>query len=387
MFVQRTPCGLKINMDGTCRLWYRLITLMVSSKMKKMKNKSISSALTPFYIVSVFLVISCKQNEITKLENSKTLKYENSICISDFCFNTSFITDSFVIFIAECDSNYFHIYNKNNLRFFKKFGTKGKAPYEFNFPFPFQTNTTSKKSNMLFDFYDLNLAQIKEIDFDRICNGDNISKCITSKLMDNNLLISNELCYLEDNKIAGQDLGYSEGLFFIYDDSLRNKSWVNYNPTFKLQKRYRQLVYSGSLCSNSETIIYASRNFDEVLFYKTDGSLIREYYFSEIEKPILSKNFSGVDYDSPLYFLSLYGTKSWCYVLRIGKSISKLKEENMQSVANIIKFSWDGEIDNVYTLDAVPNSFCVDESSNILYCIMPCNESSGTVLLTKYQLK
>jgi len=336
-----------------------------------------------FSIFLSVILISCSTKEITPLVLSEELLVNNKVSVRNGCFNTALIYDSLLILIAECDSNYFHIYNKNTLNFIWKFGKKGRGPVDFNFPFPY-TNTNLNEEKYI--FYDLNIPKESFINFNKVVTGHSLSDCISTKVIDVNLFSCNELNFIENNRVIGQDLDKSEGLFFIYDTKLKKKEWINYIPKFKIKSKYRNSVYTGSLCSDGETIVFSPRHFDLVLFFNSQGNLFKEYNFSKIKKPILSKQFSGVDYNSLLYTHSIYGTKEYCYILRINKSITDLSD-NRNYPTQILKFDWNGNLINANIIKSLPSSFCVDESSSTLYCIFIEDQTSEFVQIAKLSLK
>jgi len=339
------------------------------------------------YTISIlisFVIISCSTNEITPLDVSKELHTNKYVTIPDGCYTESFIFDSFLVLIASCDSNYFQVYNKNTLEFVRKFGIKGKSPHEFLLPLPYKTNTTSNLTDSILCFYDLNLARNQYIDFQKITKGLMPYECVSMRPIDKQLLFSNDLSFLEGNKIAGRSIDVSEGLFFIYNTKSKKKKWIDYLPHLSINERYRLLAYYGYLCSNTKSIVYASRYFDEILFYDLNGQIFKEHYFSKIKKPILSKEFSGVSDESMLYTMKIYGTHDFCYILRIarnGENFRKIRNEP----SKILAFDWDGNLVNVYQYESFPSSFCVDETTRTIYCVTK-GEDPNTIRIEKIPL-
>jgi len=92
-----------------------------------------------FFLVSILplLFFSCSTNEITPLNIEKRLIATDTTMIIDGCYNIAFIYDRMLVLIANCDEHFFHIYDKETLNFIKKFGIKGRGPYEFNFPYKY----------------------------------------------------------------------------------------------------------------------------------------------------------------------------------------------------------------------------------------------------------
>ncbi|MDD2381007.1 MAG: hypothetical protein WCY58_11310 [Mariniphaga sp.] len=337
------------------------------------------------YYISLFIIlISCTKKEVTRLPINNKLTYNNFISIKNYCYSSSFIYDSLLIFIAECDSNLFHVYNKNSLKLITKFGTIGRGPYDFNFPFPFNSNTSSSIKKQDYYFFDLNLPRIISINFEKASNGYSLDECISSKTIDKQLFSSNELNIVNDN-VIGQRLNSSDGLFFIYSHQSKGEKWIDYIPKLRFNKKYIGDVYSGTLCSNEKNIIYGSRYFDEILFFDSDGKLIKEYYFSEISKPILSKQYSGVAHEAKLYIVDIYGTSDYCYVLRSGISMIKLKD-SLNYPTLVLKFNWNSTLISVMEIETLPQCMCVDEEAKIMYCIVEDSDCSELVKLVKISL-
>jgi hypothetical protein len=330
------------------------------------------------FVLLFTIVLSCtKKNEVTNITVTNQTKILKEVTISNKCFQNSFIYDSLLVLIADCDSYYFHVYNKLNLNYITKFGKKGRSPHEFFYPLPYITNTSHGANGSIFKFFDLNLKQEKIIDFSKYTNSPD-SKFITSRMMDKNLSSSIELNQLNNGCVAGKDIDFSGGLFFIYDSISKNKKWVDFIPKLKIEEKYRVLAYYGLICSNSNRIFYASRHFDEVLFFDNEGKLLKEYYFSEIKKPILSKNFSGVASESPVYSMRSFCSDKYCYIIKVNLRFDELKESLFRPV-QVLQFNWEGNLVKTYILDSLPKCFCVDENENTMY-LVSADKNSGDIL-------
>jgi hypothetical protein len=337
-----------------------------------------------FLLSSLFQACSDEPKVVTLLSPTKVLEIETTAVIQDNCFNYSFLVDSLLVFISECDTNYFHIYNKNTLEFIMKFGTRGRAPFEFETPIPYPSNTaTLSTKSKSFYFYDINLEQTKIIDFNKLIQGYDVSECVTSTA-NINLFGSIYLNLLEGSKITGQNIDRSEGLFFIYDSKSEKINWVDYLPNYRMQERYRNLTYRGRPCSDGKNIAFASRYFDQVLFFNNEGQLLKEHYFSEVKKPVLSDDFSGVTNESPVYFTHIYGNTKSCFVERLNKSLLVLEKEF--PTTQLLEFDWNGSLINVYELNKRPKAFSVDETTNTLYCIINEETPSDSVRIAKINI-
>ena len=341
---------------------------MIFQKLNK-KHRTINRCVCAVCIALSYIIVSCDTNEITPIDVTKELTLYKSTIIPDFCYTEAFIKDSFIVLITSCDDNYFHIFNKNTLKLVRKFGKKGKAPFEFHFPQSYVTNTSSKFNCPEIDIYDVNLVKDYKIDIPGIASGlKEPFEGITSQITNKKLAFSNGLGVLQGNKIAGRGLDESKGLFYIYDNISGSKRWIDYKPRFSIKDRYKMMAYYGYLSSNSTRIVYASRFMDEVLFYNSDGELMNEHYFSSVKKPILSKKFSGVDEESMLYFVNSYGTPDFCYVIRLAYTAKDL-HKSQDRTCKILSFDWDGNLKNVYQYHSFPQCFCVDEATKTMYFI------------------
>jgi hypothetical protein len=145
------------------------------------------------------------------------------------------------------------------------------------------------------------------------------------------------------------------------------------------------LTFYGELKSNSKEIFYATRYFDQVLFYDSSGKLLKEYYFSKLNKPILSRNFSGVDDESPIFFKNAYGTEDFCYFLRLGWKGTDLFERKYHPT-NVLVFNWNGDLVKVHDLNSCPFLFCVDNDNTTLFGLFNNGTSEEFIKLIKFQL-
>lgn len=321
-------------------------------------------------IILVFLFCACSgKNDITQLKIKNVLVPEKVVNISDGCYSEVLINDSLLILVSRCDTNLFHVYNKNTLDFITSFGKKGRSPQEFFEPIFYRNITTSVTSTSVLDFYDQNLAQNKRINFGNIAKGVNPYECIESSILEHELFETYDLSYLGKNKVVGRKIGECPGLFFIDDLESKDRQWIDFIPNKGVDDLYKTNVYHGSLWSNTKNIMYASRNFDEVLFFNSNGILLKEHHFSKLKKPVLSKTDPIVSTESMLYFLRAYGTPNYCYALRVGRTGTDFYE-NFHAPTNILVFDWEGNLKNVYQHKYYPTSFCVDEETNTMYCLI-----------------
>jgi hypothetical protein len=310
-----------------------------------------------------------------------------SVKIIEGCYTDVFIADSLLILIANCDSNFFHVYDKNTLRLLNKFGYKGNAPHEFIRLMNYNTTTLDDR-NLLIQFFDIHSGHNKTVDFERIMKGESVAGCVKEEPVDENLLFCHSVNFLGNNKVAMISVDESEGLFMIYDQKTKNKSWVDYHPKMKMEEKLRLSAYYGIVNANpdKEKIVYASRFIDEILFFNMEGKLQNAWYLSDIKKPDKAAKFMGISNDANVYALRTYSTPQHIYVSRVCQSMKQLVKEPKNPV-QIIAFDWDGNLTDVYEPSIFPYLFCVDEATKKLYIIRKNDaENDPTSEIFKFSL-
>jgi hypothetical protein len=341
-------------------------------------------------IVIGLLIISCNKKKsivITSLEYTKILTEERTYVIPEGCYDNVFIIDSMMVLTSLCDDKKIHVYNKETFELIEKFGTKGSAPFELSKPWTF-TNTSITSKNDSLNFYDVSLWKYINVKLNKIISGEKISDCISSNSLDKNLFFSSNLTVLNNDQIAGMSIDESKGLFFIYDAYTENKKWIEYHPEMKMDEKHRKSLYSGVITANPSrnTIIHASRYFDQVSFYDITGNLTKEYYFSDLKIPLLSSDFNGVSNEMTTYAVNIYPTLEHCYIFRIDQSMNDILNKPKQQ-AHILVFNWDGLLIDAYEFLILPELFCVDEESGHLYLIKSNqDENNLSVNVIKYKI-
>jgi hypothetical protein len=238
------------------------------------------------------------------------------------------------------------------------------------------------------DFYDVGLWQNKNIDLKCLLSEKTEKDCIRTHSLDKDLFFSWYLTFLNDTLIAGKSIDESNGMFFIYNTRTKTKKWTKYNPKTKVDKKYRKSLYSGVINANpsKSSILFASRHFDQILFYDFEGNVTKEYYFSELKTPELSLDFNGVSNQSVTYAISTCATSKYCYVFRILQSMQDIIT-NPEEFAQILVFGWEGTLKNVYKLPVLPECFCVDGKDEFLYLIKSNKEANEPfVKIIKYSI-
>ncbi len=361
----------------------------ISDKSCCMKNKS--------FILYLFMVLvnsSCSEKyEVSNMLPPEEMLLEQEEYINEGCyFDMLCVNDSTLLLKAECDTFFFHLYNANKLDYISKFGMKGKAPCDFQFPFPYNTNTTNGYQNDTLIFYDMNLVCNKYINISNIIQKiGSISNNIRQEYVDEKLFYGKDLNIISNGKIIGTSINQQKGLFFIYDKKGKDIRWIDFHPSFSVDDRYKNSVYSCLVCANEKkgTVIVGYRHFDGVSFYTLNGELKKSIFFSQPKLPELSHDFSGVSNDYPIFFSRIYGTSERCYLLRIGRGLNSILESSNADIhTTILEFDWNGNLLNQYYFKNLLSSFCVDEEDKFLYGVYSNEEENEPyVHLLKFKLK
>ena len=260
-------------------------------------NKTVSRKIFLLLII-ILSVQSCKNKdvdvEITPLSFTKFPEASEVYRIEERCYYNPFILDSFLIVSASCNLDgevkRFHVFNKNNLQLITTFGTIGLARFEFPGRAIPLTTTNLNTNNIL--YYDTKIWQIKSINLDKLLLGGIISDCVTSIPIEKDLMDSDEIRIFDDHRFVGiNTTPQSEGMFFIYDSQRKSMKWIEPVPKVKgIDDRHKVFLHNGvfSVNSSKKSIVYATRYYDQVLFYDLSGKLRKQHVFSPLEKPELS---------------------------------------------------------------------------------------------------
>lgn len=331
------------------------------------------SSFFAFLIVLPILNISCSQvsEEITPLEEAVTIQKDTIFNIQDRDFVDMMITDSLLIFIANKDSTYFHVFNKNTLKPIINFGTKGNAQFEFNFrPLFLKQHYTNKDNIEVF-----NLLFNSEINLKNILEGNNIAFEIKSERLIEDLTVSKDIARLDSSILVGTGLSRPEGLFYIYNNKSKTKKWIDFNPKLKINEKHYDSVYYGHIevGPDSQTIVYCPRFFNRILFYNREGELIKTLSFSIVKPPFIEKGAFGVSSQETIYSYQTYSTNNYIYVLRPHKSLDELIENISSISVEVLRLTWDGIISDIYELELnkMPTLFCVDETDEKMFFQTP----------------
>ena len=79
-------------------------------------------------------------------------------------------------------------------------------------------------------------------------------------------------------------------------------------------------IHYGVLNSNrsKKTIVYATRYFDQVLFYDLGGNLLKQHIFSPLKSPPLNQYKFPALPGSFIYAASTFATPDYCFIRRLG---------------------------------------------------------------------
>ena len=346
-----------------------------------------------FIVFFLLVLLSCESDvEITwvnpiilSVEDAEIFRIENEDIMN------AFILDSFLIIKPYYDSIKIHVYNKDNLQLITKFGTAGMAPFELPFSFPLTNASITQKSNCIL-FYDIRTFQYKTINLDKYLSGGNVGECITSTPMDQELFFSVYLTQLDKNKFAARTDQPYQGMLFIYDTLKKEKKLIDYTPNKKIDERAKGFLYHGLLNANGSknSLVYASRNFDQVLFYDLEGNLQKKHVFSSLKMPELNKNPIPGIVNPFLYALSTYATTDFCFVNRACQQFSSDFEQPLKP-SQLLVFTWDGVMVKAFELPAVSTTsrfdICYDEEYGNLYSFYTSlEENDPHVIVRKYKI-
>ena len=340
------------------------------------------------------IILSCEKEkvEITPL-NLINLPQENEVfkIEEEGFYMDVFILDSFLIVTTQSNNEKIHVFNKKNLRLITKFGTDGLAPFELPGAQPLKNASITQDCNSIL-FHDIRTFQFKTINLNKYLSERNISDCITSTPMDKDIFFATSLTQLDNNKFAVRTSQSTKGMFFIYDTLKKEQKFIEHVPKKNVEDRYKNMLYYGSMNANSSknSIIYASLNFDQVLFYDLKGNLKRQHIFSPLKIPTLSKDFSGPVNESMRYAVDTYATSEFCFIYRYCYSKNPFDDNvNFKKPTQLLVFTWNGLLVNAFELPYCSSRyrFCYDEEFGFLYLIETGNEENDPYfIIRKYRI-
>lgn len=344
--------------------------------------------LKSYFVFFIFFIatVSCTNKKQVIIPEIEFLKARDSISYPDKCYYSAMIYDSLLVLTTDCDSNYFHIFNKNTLKPILSFGTKGKGPTDFSTPLPFKTNSLMEAPFTNIDYYNANSPVISSINFPNIINKIELSSCIKSNTIDEDLFMNIELNKISDYEIAGIDIGRSNGLFYIYNSKTKTKNWIDFSPGLKsFDERLSSVIYAGSLCSNNKVLVFANKFFDEISFYSADGELLKKYNFAGGREPEINSEDMFIEATSQIYFTKSYATSQYYYVFRLNNTIEAVRKTTLLP-SSLFVFDWQSNLLKNYGLRSLPVCFCIDESTKLLYTIEKTNPGEGQISIKTYDL-
>ena len=328
----------------------------------------------PFFLTSIML--SCEQDiEFTTISLINLPEVSETFRIDEGCYEEVFVLDSFLIMMARCDDYKIHVYDKNNLKFITKFGTAGQGPCDFNVAKPLQNSSSSLNSNNII-LFDTRLFQLKTVNLNKLLSNENIANCVFSAPVDRDLRYMREINKLGESKFAAVGMSNygKEGLFVIMDTLTKENQWIEFLPKKRMPDRYKRLVYYGFLGANSDknSIIYASRYFDQILFYDMKGQLKNRHVFSKLKMPELSKQYSGPVFESIYYSVYMYASPNYCFVFRLNQNPPPEGEDEhvYRHPTQLLVYNWDGVLVKAFEIPVSLSSFnflCYDDEFGYLY--------------------
>ena len=352
---------------------------------------------TIFSFFCISLLLSCEKDVEITLLNLIDLPEKHDVFRIDEegFFLNAFILDSFIIINTNKNDDKIHVYNKKNLDFITKFGTEGLAPFELLAIEPLTNASITQKSNSIL-FVDTKVRQYKTINLNKYLLERNIANSISSSPIDRSdiHLSFSSLAKLNENKFAVLSQNNAEkGMFSIYDTLEKETKYIEHVPKIRgVEDRYKFLLHYGSINANSfkKSIVFASLNFDYILFYDLNGILQKRYYFSKLKMPELSNQFSGPVNESIRYTLNTYASSEYCFFYRACQSTIEDGYYNLQKPTQLLVFSWDGLLVNAFNLPICSNQFrfCYDDEFGYLYLFEHSSEENDPhIIVHKYKLK
>lgn len=333
---------------------------------------------------------SCNNENVERvsLENYIEPKPANYPLIQTLCCNDIIAGDSLVLINNWCsDSGFFHVLKYPEMIKMNSFALKGRGPGEYETPF-FINNIVEKNQDFIFSVYDLNL----KVKGDYILSQNN---GIANKKDKTGLVRKEEIpdkifpCInlaIADSCYYGNDLGFKEGLFFIYDLRTGARSWIDFIPNKNKvkQKSHESFVFSNQLAvnGNKKKLVVAMKYLNNINFFDTRGTFLKSISIGNDIMPVIEEETPEVTGDSFIYDIDLYGTNEFVYALW---EAQKVKDYNKNNVpySFVVVFSWEG--DYVKTLKIKNSShIAINPANTILFAsgILP----DGTIEIFSYDL-
>jgi len=361
--------------------------------MKKTYYKKIAILAIGILLLPFLLFYSCnnKDVEITQLNPIKFPEASEEFRIEEYCYYKLFIIDSFLITTSLCDLDgeikKIHVYNKKNLQLITKFGTEGLASYSF--PGNIVPLSTIQNSNNL-RFYDPKIWQFKTVNLDKYLMDGKIAECVTSSPMDQDLIGKYYINELDEQLFMGRDhTPLLEGMFFIYDAKKKKMNWIEPVPNLKGISLYHKVdLHYGELIANrsKKTILFATRYFDQVLFYDFKGKLLKQHIFSPLKKPVLNDNERLPVRGSFFYAFEAFATSEYCFIRRWGGRTGTIGIDDPPLKHQLVVFNWDGLLINVFD-EYTGSQFCYDEEFGNIYTLEYSKEENDPhTIIRKYHI-
>ena len=307
------------------------------------------------------------------------------------------IIDNLIIIQESCDTCFFHIYNKESLKFIGKFGKKGKGPFEYQRP-KMIIQSVKKNDSCILYVYDNVVNRIDEI---------NILKAISKELYYPKTVKINHsdlqtvssfysAVVTADSFVVGTTQNHlNNGRFFCYEIANSKFSYQPYYPQTRVAPHKLMLSHlyacMMALRTDGEKIAVACRYLKRIDILDKKGQHIAESIFeTQDEEPDFSSNKRIPPLSSHIYFGSISVTNRFIFALDINKNTTAidLDESNMKQSGDSImlyRTNWDGKFIDKMKLSPRVLKIAVDEQSNTIYGINPAYESKFLYLYKNNQ--
>jgi hypothetical protein len=341
-------------------------------------------------ITVTLLLPSCNNEkaERVSLDNYFELKPTKYPLIQTLCINDIMAGDNLVLINDWCsDSGFFHVIDYPEMKKTYSFALKGRGPGEYITPF-FINNIVDKTQLLNFSVYDLNLKLKGDYTLSQnngIANKKDKTGLVRKKVIPDKIFPCINLS-MYDSCYYGNDLGFTEGLFFIYDLRTDTRRWIDFVPNKDRvkQKSHPSFVFTNRLAvnGNKKKIAVAMTYFNNVNFFDIQGTYLKSISVGQNFLPVIDEKTPEMTEDSYKYSIDIYGTNDYVYVLWGGQKLKEYKA-NKVLYSFVIVFNWNG--DYIQTLK-IQNSYqiAINPANTILFASGAGED--GTTEISTYNL-
>lgn len=270
--------------------------------------------------------------------------------------------------------SFFHVYDLSDFKKRYSFGNVGMGPEDFITPLSFKSKRKDGKS---FNIDDLNQGRLSKI---TIINDEIV---VDAKTTISPLLYSFDMNLIHDTLYFGKKIGYPQGLYFKYNTVKDTLSWVDYPSAGRRDDMHENyLLYYNKLCvsEKKEIAVVALRYFNKILFFDSEGIVLKELQIGEQEiYPLWNNSTSNVDSTSRFCFCDIDITDKYIYCLWNG-SKGSVKSERI-----VFIFDWNYRCITTLKVDYPINSIKV--SNDDAYMLSIVEDGTGLSNIVKYDLQ